>query len=124
MDRRSFLATTSATVALVPLIEAPAIAQAAAGEAHSRPLLGAPFEDGQRHCAFLQDLMELANVEPRPEKLLGLGAGAKPGEMADLVAAGLARRYAIAVDLALQPGPRDAGRRDHIVERLLSAPAL
>jgi len=50
MDRRSFLAT-SATVALLPLTEAPAIAaaQGGAGDAKLNDLFEAIFQDRVRH---------------------------------------------------------------------------
>src|SRR5205809_2874922 len=68
-----------------------------------RALADAPLEDRQRHRAFLQDLVELLDVELRPKRLLRLGAGAGPGRMADLVAARLADHRAITLDLALRP---------------------
>src|SRR6185503_17620373 len=69
-------------------------------------------------------LVKLLQVEAIPKDLLRPGASAVPGDMADLVAAGLTNRSAIALDLTLDARAGKARGRDHIVNRLLSAPAL
>ena len=51
-------------------------------------------------------------------------ARAVPGDVADLVATRLADLGAVAFHLALGSRPREPSRRDHIVGRLLAAPAL
>jgi hypothetical protein len=68
--------------------------------------------------------VELFDVELRAEDGLGLFAGAQPGEVANLVAAGLADRDAIAFDLALDSRPWEAGGLLLLIDGLLAAPAL
>src|SRR5687768_12523744 len=81
-----------------------------ASAAHRRdPLVDAALEDGQRHRAFLQDLVELLEIELRAQRRLGLGARARPGHVADLVAARLPALSAVTLDLALRARPREAG---------------
>src|SRR5262245_12944580 len=72
-----------------------------AGE-HRRALAHPAFEDAERHRPVAQHLVELLDVEPVAERLLRFGAGADPGGVPDLVAAGLADLRAITLDLALR----------------------
>src|SRR6185369_11277726 len=88
------------------------------------PFPDAPLQDTQRHRALAQDLMELLDVESGTEALLRLVAGAHPGRMSNLVAAGLADHRAVALDLPLRAGAGVAGRLDHVIGRLLAAPSL
>src|SRR5262249_8826409 len=58
------------------------------------------------------------------ELLLGGGPQAQPGHLADHVAAGLARRYAVALDLSDRPSFSIADRVHVELDRLLAGPAL
>src|SRR5438128_11272246 len=93
------------------------------GQLRGRPFADAALEDRQRHRAIAQNFVELAQVEPGTERLLRFLAGAKPGEVADLVAAGLAGRSTVTLDLALDAALREAGGPHHVIDRLLAAPA-
>ena len=68
--------------------------------------------------------MELPKVELCPEDCLRLFPRAHPRKVSNLVAARLANRCAIALDLALNAGPREARGLHHIVDGLFPAPTL
>src|SRR5690606_24939208 len=89
------------------------------------PVHDPPLEHGPRHRAGGQPKgVEAAQGEPCAHLRLRRLARAQPGELADHVAAGLARPDAVAFDL----GGRRAGRRavdaGHGLDRLFAAPAL
>src|SRR6476469_5374602 len=89
-----------------------------------RAVPDSPFEDRERHCALAHHLVELSDVELRAEALFRFVAGAHPGGVPDLVAAGLADHRAVALDFALRPGAGIARRLRHVVGGLFAAPAL
>src|SRR5688572_26906813 len=102
----------------------PACAGMTLGFRRRGPLPYPPLEYGQRHRAVLQYLVELLEVEAAAERPLRLRPRPGPRHVADLVAAGLPRLRAVALDLALRARPGEAGGRDEIVRGLLAAPFL
>src|SRR5580698_1556652 len=82
------------------------------------------LQDEQRHGPATQHLVEGGEVKAHTGARARLITHPLPFRVADLVAAGLSRPDAVAVDLALRPPSRLAGHAYQIIGRLLAAPAL